>query len=63
MVSLSKLNKLKVSNKEVLYLIIIYNINFEVYFVIFKVLNKGIIHRESMPLLSFKGSIQVIYII
>ncbi len=39
------------------------NINLKVYSCILKVLNKGIIRKESMPLLPFKRGIQVIYVI
>jgi hypothetical protein len=38
-------------------------INFIVYSLVLKVLNKSIISREPMPMLSFKGGIQVIYVV
>jgi hypothetical protein len=57
LINLSKLNRLKVSNKEMLYPIFIYNIDFKINRVIFKVLNKGIIYKKAIHLLPFKGGI------
>ena len=39
------------------------DIDFEVYSFVLKVLKQSVISREPMPLLSFKGGIQVIYIV
>jgi hypothetical protein len=39
------------------------NVDFKVYSLVLKVLNKSVVYREPMPLLSFKRGIKVIYII
>ena len=57
MVVLRKLDRLRVGNKEVLCSIILCNIDFEVYSCILKMLDKGVVCRESMPLLSLKRGI------
>ncbi len=54
---------MRVANKEVLCSIILYNIDFKVYTCVLEMLDKSIVYRESMPLLSFKRGIQVIYIV
>ena len=38
-------------------------IDFVVYSLVLKVLNKSVIGREPMPVLPFKGGIQVIYVV
>jgi hypothetical protein len=63
LISLCKVNRLWICNKEVVCPISRCNVNFEVYFLVLKMLNKGVIHRESMPLLPSERGIQVIYII
>jgi hypothetical protein len=44
-------------------LIFKHNIDLEIDLLVFEILNKSVICREPMPLLSFKGGIQVIYIV
>jgi hypothetical protein len=53
---------LRVSNKEVTSPIFKY-IDFVVYSLVLKVLNKSVVCREPMPLLPFERGIQVIYIV
>jgi hypothetical protein len=38
-------------------------IDFVVYSLVLKVLNKSVVGREPMPVLPFKGGIQVVYIV
>jgi hypothetical protein len=62
LVNLRKLNRLRVSNKKVT-CSIFKCIDFIVYSFVLEVLNKGIVCKESIPLLPFKRSIQIIYIV
>jgi hypothetical protein len=57
LIGLCKLNRLWIGNKEMASPILGCNIDFQVYSLVLKVLDKGIICRKTMFLLSFKRGI------